>query len=139
VPIRLLQVSVLALAIVGASAPAASDTNVSFHSSDGAWSDAEVLFKGRDFMAIVPLFELYKIQCASSAELLRSTKARRWYDPRGWFVSSNLKWKIPFAERPTGLPGYHRPPCADRGSTPSEWDEAKQNAARYLASLQEAR
>jgi len=138
-PIRIPAISAIAVAVIGAAAPAVSDTNVSFHSSDGAWSDTEVLLKARGFATIVPLFELYKIQCGSSAELRRSTKARRWYDPRSWFTSSHPKWKVPFAEHPAGLPGYHRPPCADRGSTSTEWEQAKKNAARYLASLEAAK
>lgn len=40
-----------------------SGTSVSFQSSDGRWTDGEVLGKGRKFETVVTLFEAYKIKC----------------------------------------------------------------------------
>ena len=77
-----------------------SGTSVHFQSSDGHWQDSEVLFKGRQFRHVLPLFENYRSVCAPRATLQRTTGIPPWYKIEHWFNDySDPKWAIPYAER----------------------------------------
>ena len=81
-------------------------TNVAFQSSDGGWSDGEVLVKGRDFSDVVALFRSYRTRCARpDSELERTTEKPSPSSLSWWFDDyGDPKWRIrlaaPRAERP---------------------------------------
>ena len=74
-------------------------TSVGFQSSDGGWSDGEVLVKGRDFAAITQLFRSYRTRCARpNAKLERTTEKPSPMNLSWWFDSyGDPKWRVPFA------------------------------------------
>lgn len=108
-------------------------TDVAFQSSDGNWSDSEVLFKGRDFDSVVIYFELYKITCnAPDARLQRITDKPNISSISWWFDDFDLpKWKVPLAvEYPESSSR-----CEKRAIQESEHELANQRATEYIASL----
>ena len=74
-------------------------TDLAYISSDGKWTDHEILFKGRDFNGIVYFFEEYKIKCNVpnvTLERLRSTS--EWYSFSSLFdKDTDIKWKVPLS------------------------------------------
>jgi hypothetical protein len=113
-----------------------SGTNVQFQSSDGEWSDSEVLLKGRDFEAVLVLFEVYRAKCSPTAVLQRTSEKPSALSLDHWFNDySAAKWRVPYAAPLRA--GYYRPParthCANQGSSAQELSAARERARRILA------
>lgn len=72
-------------------------TNVAFESSEGVWSDSEVLVKGRDYAAVLVSFEQFKKQCGNrTATLYRTTKTNPFNIFEWWSYANDPKWKVPY-------------------------------------------
>lgn len=113
-------------------------TNVAFQSSDNEWADSEILFKNRSFNGILFRFELYKLRCAPTAVLQRTTNRPHWYEFDNWFNSySEPKWKVPYSNPlPNAASGYYPPVsmehCANKGGTEQEMRDANAQAKQYI-------
>jgi hypothetical protein len=99
-------------------------TSVAFQSSDGEWEDSEVLFKGRKFEDVSPLFAEYRFRCNPAVTLQRTTPRPPWYTLEHWFNDySEPKWLVPYAEKLPTPATVHYPEtpldhcCADGGGT----------------------
>jgi len=112
-----------------------SNPSVGFHSSDGGWDDAEVVFKGRRFdNVIVVEFERYKLECSASKSLLIRTTKEEWANIFAWpSYLTNPKWRVPYAKSPAPLDEHHKPQCT-RGE--DDLKKAQSNADRYLSDLE---
>jgi hypothetical protein len=111
-------------------------TDVALQSSDGEWADSEVLLKGRNYEAVLVLFEVYRAKCAPAAVLQRTSGKPGWLSLDHWFNDyGSPKWRVPYAA--PMRKGYYRPPasthCANQGASAQELSAARERARRILA------
>lgn len=140
----LIFLSLLALWGFGVFVFESKGTDVAYQTSDGAWADNEVLFKGRNFPGIVLGYEIYKIACnAPGVELQRITEKPNIFTVSWWFDDfSSPKWQVPLAEIHPNLVGksYYRPKdkkhCANQSVSKEQIAQAKNRAKQYIRSLQ---
>jgi hypothetical protein len=110
-------------------------TDVAIRSSDGRWSDSEILIKGRRFEDLVFLFELYRINCnAPAATLQRTTPWPRPWSREWWFDTRfDRKWRVPYVEdEPADIAHLACSPGAS-SANPDQLARARANA--FLQSL----
>lgn len=118
-------------------------TNVRFRSSDGKWADVEVVQKGRVFLNIVVLFELYKIACDRPDSTLQrlTDKPRPGMFSIGYWLNdfSSAKWLVPMPTSPKLAAEADLPiiwdHCARRGFTEAEQQLALVRAKKYIEDL----
>lgn len=135
--VAILIIAVVALLMFGAF----KGTYVYFQSSDGEWADSEVPIKDRGFYEILVGFELYRIKCAPTVELQRTTSRPEWYEYDNLFNDySEPKWKVPYAKPlPKTASGYYPPisakHCANGSITEQEMRVAGEQAKQYMHAL----
>lgn len=108
-------------------------TDLTFTSSDGGWSGAEDLLRGKHFEQVVLAHELYKLNCQRyDSKLLRTKPRKRPWNWAYWFDDyEESKWRVPFAE-----PGaITTAPCESVAPDAAKIARAARAAARYLDSL----
>ena len=117
-------------------------TNVAYQSSDGKWTNREVLMKGHEFEQIVFLFEVYKIECeAPNTTLQRITPKPPWYSPRHYYNNyQDPKWLVPYMDANQVTKSGRQLPassdhCANGGNPDEIWREARKSAKSYVSNL----
>jgi hypothetical protein len=112
-------------------------TDVAVRSSDGHWSDSEVLIKGRRFDDLVFLFELYRINCNAPAATLQRTSP--WPRPwsREWWFDTRFerKWRVPFVADDRANTTVVSSDCSPGSSTADSDQLAHLRAKAFLQSL----
>ena len=112
-------------------------TDVAVRSSDGRWSDSEVLIKGRRFEDLIFLFELFRINCnAPGANLQRTTPWPHPWSREWWFDTRfDRRWRVPYVEDEPADTAFAQPACSPGASSGDSDQLARERANAFLQSL----